>query len=155
LVPFTFPPCSNFNLKKTKNMFKKWLDYRKEHQVDSILNVDMTNVKEGIASVFTEYYTGIDPQNRPVKYQRYHKIDKEKVLSVDMKEWWQFNFLVTEEMLHVIFPYCSGKANERVDKCVIIMDFEEIDLTPLLWNGKLREYFQLPGKVGQECYPEI
>jgi len=97
----------------------------------------------------------MDNQNRPIKYQKYHKIIKDSILNVDMQEWWKFNFKSTEEMIHVIFPFCSKIANNRIDKCVIIMDFEGVDVSPLLWSRKLREYFELPGKLGQECYPEV
>ena len=150
-----FLKAKSYKLDKAQKMFRAWMEKWNYHKVRTILSIDMTNLNNRIPTVLTENFTGITKDFWPIKVQKYHPIDKDNIFNVSYDEWWDFNFLVTEKMMNVVFPVCSKIAGRRIDKFVIIMDLEDCDLNPLIWDSKLRKYFLIPGELGQECYPEL
>jgi len=151
-----FLRARNFNLKKTLKMFENWLDLRRKYDVDAILEHNLVpKLLPKVEKVFKEHYTGVDKVGRPIKVQQYFSVSKDTILDFPIDKWWQWNFLASEELIHVIFPYCSQMAGKRIDQTVIILDLEKVDMSPILWSSEVRKYFNVTGELGQDCYPEI
>jgi hypothetical protein len=119
-----FCRARKFNLDKTIQMFTKWIKARSEYSVDSILAVDLSKGAEIIPQVFHEGYSGIDRRGRPVKVERYQKIDKHTIFKMPFDQWVQYNIKCSEELIHQVFPYCSKMAEKRIDEVVIVIDFK-------------------------------
>lgn len=119
-----FCRARKFNLDKTIQMFTKWVKARSEHSVDSILAVDLSLADQIIPQIFHEGYSGIDRRGRPVKVERYQKIEKDTIFKCPFEQWVQYNIKCSEQLIHQVFPYCSKIAEKRIDEVVIVIDFK-------------------------------
>lgn len=147
--------AKKWNLKNALDMFTEFIAQREKHNIENILSFDDSNARNRLANVFTENFVGIDKFDRPIKIQKYHQIDKENVYGIGYDQWWKYNCKSSEELIHIVFPFCSKLAKERVDQMVLVVDFADCNLGSMIFDNKLQKFQQICTEVGQNHYPEI
>jgi len=87
-----------------------------------------------------EHWTGLDKLGRPIKVQQFQDVSEKTVFSFALDIWWKWNFMGSEELIHVILPYCSQIAETRINQAVIVCDLGKVDLSPVVWSSEVRKY---------------
>ena len=152
---YRFCVARNFKLEKVQAMFQTNYQKRTFYNVQNCLDPSYEVVRENMPNVLDDKFVGFDKIGRPIKVTRYFKLCAKSIKACDMYQWWQWNFRCVEEMVNVVFPYCSKRAGKRIDQFVLIHDMGDCDMTPLIKDSELRKYCESASQIGQECYPEL
>mmetsp|Transcript_6239 Transcript_6239/g.5361 ORF Transcript_6239/g.5361 Transcript_6239/m.5361 type:complete len:205 (-) Transcript_6239:315-929(-) len=135
-------------------MFKDFIEWRKENQVDhAFINYEVSNIPE-VKTIYKAGYHGTDREGRPFYIDcPCTAAPAEKIFSITDSEELTRNYIRQYEwLLHVRFPSCSNASKTKIDKIFSIVDLN--GLTMDMFKEKNREYVKLRLGLGQNNYPE-
>lgn len=148
-----FLRARKFDLPKTLEMWRNFIKWRHENNVDNILSMDFSEMDQA-KKYYPHGYFRTDKSGRPIYIERigYLKFDAlTKIISMDRM---QLYFVQSyERLLKEIFPACTKAAGKRVDQTCYIIDLK--DAGAKLFSSSMREIIKLASKIGQDYYPEV
>lgn len=98
---------------------------------------------------------GVDKSGQPIIIQRIGKTDVKQVMRQKYERLRVDYFIQAyERLLFIELPLASASVDRRVDKIVIINDFNGISMAKML-DSKLKGFMKLLVTVGQTNYPEL
>lgn len=118
-----FCRARKFQLVEIKSMFKKFITYRTDHNVDSLLQDFSFPDLEEVRKFFPHCYHGIDKTGRPVRIERMGTLDTESLQKVvtysKLEEYIRYAY---EVQMKLRLPICSELAGRRIETIVTIQD---------------------------------
>lgn len=149
-----FLRARKFNIKKTLEMFKKFLDWRIEHNVNDAMVQNVCPNIEKVKEIYKFGYHGVDKQGRPFSIDNPCSFYIEELLEIaDKNELYAFYVRDYETTLHVRFPAASESAGERIDQTFNWLNVKGFTMSKL--KEKSRNIIKLAISIGQDNYPEI
>ena len=146
-----FCRARKFDLQKIIKMFKKFLEWRKENEVDDIEHFYFPEFDE-VFKAYPHGYHKVDKKGHPIYYQLINKLNADKLFEVTTSEKLLKYFIQTyENMMKYKFKACSKAKGELIDESCVILDLEGIGISHLF--GKTRSFLTLATKLGQDYYP--
>ena len=149
-----FLRARKFDLVKTMEMFKKFLNWRIEKKVDEISkSFEIDNLLE-IKRLYPHGYHRTDKIGRPVYIELYDKTDVKGLFKVTTEEK-MINYYIKqyERQIKYIFPACSAVVQKPVEQSCTILDANGIGITSLV--GPIKGFLKLASDIGQDYYPEM
>ena len=149
-----FLRARKFDLVKTMEMFKKFLNWRIEKKVDEISkSFEIDNLLE-IKRLYPHGYHRTDKIGRPVYIELYDKTDVKGLFKVTTEEK-MINYYIKqyERQIKYIFPACSAVVKKPVEQSCTILDANGIGITSLV--GPIKGFLKLASDIGQDYYPEM
>lgn len=151
-----FCRARKFNLLKIIEMFMKYLEFCRINNVANILETDFSETESVIEKYYEHGLTGISKEGLPVNVERQRKFDSVEIAKlVSIEQWSKYVIRSQEKLMKCIFPYCSKQAGKRIDKQLVIVDLEGMNISPIIFNEEIRRYLQVASQIGQDNYPEI
>ncbi len=154
LLLLRFLRARKFDLVKTMEMFKKFLNWRIEKKVDEISkSFEIDNLLE-IKRLYPHGYHRTDKIGRPVYIELYDKTDVKGLFKVTTEEK-MINYYIKqyERQIKYIFPACSAVVKKPVEQSCTILDANGIGITSLV--GPIKGFLKLASDIGQDYYPEM
>ena len=146
-----FCRARKFNLEKVLKMFKNFINWRKENEVDYIDNFHFREFDE-ILKIYPHGFHKVDKTGHPIYYQILSKLDAEKLFETTTSDRLIKYFTqIYENMMKYKFKACSKVRGELIEQVCIILDIEGIGISHLF--GKTRSFLTLSTKIGQDYYP--
>ena len=149
-----FLRARKFDLVKTMEMFKKFLQWRVEKQVDNLReNFQIQNLI-AIKKVYPHGYHRTDKIGRPVYIELYDKTDVKELFKITTEEN-MVNYYIKqyERQMKYIFPACSAVVERPVEQSCTILDANGIGIGALI--GPIKGFLKLASSIGQDYYPEM
>ena len=149
-----FLRARKFDLVKTMEMFKKFLNWRIEKKVDEIsATFEIDNLLD-IKRLYPHGYHRTDKIGRPVYIELYDKTDVKGLFKVTTEEK-MINYYIKqyERQIKYIFPACSAVVQKPVEQSCTILDANGIGITSLV--GPIKGFLKLASDIGQDYYPEM
>ncbi len=149
-----FLRARKFDLVKTMEMFKKFLQWRVEKQVDNLReNFQIQNLI-AIKKVYPHGYHRTDKIGRPVYIELYDKTDVKELFKITTEEN-MVNYYIKqyERQMKYIFPACSAVVKRPVEQSCTILDANGIGIGALI--GPIKGFLKLASSIGQDYYPEM
>ena len=139
------------DLDKSFNMFKDFIEFRKQYNVDSILNYS-PKINKSIHEIFPTSYHKTDKNGLPIFINLMSKFDIDKMIKeipdIDAEMYIIKDF---EYQNKIIFPACSKVMGKYIENCITIIDIKDIGINFIFKNMK---YAKMGGKITQNYYPE-
>ena len=141
-----------FDLEKTLKMFKKFLAWRKENEIEDIENFNFYEFDK-VIRVYPHGYHKVDKEGHPLYYQLLNKLNADKLFKITTVDRLVKYFIQTYEiMMRYKFKACSKVKGELINQSCAILDIEGIGITDFF--GKTRSFMILASKLGQDYYPD-
>ena len=147
-----FLRARNFDIGKTLEMWKNYIQWRKEHNVDNIMDIDFPEINEA-KKYYPHGFFRTDKQGRPMYFERngYLKIDQfTKVISQERIE--AYSIQKYERLINIILPGCSQAAGKRIEQTCFIVDLKNFKSSKM--TSKTWDLVKLMSKIGSNYYPE-
>ena len=149
-----FLRARKFDLEKTMEMFKKFLQWRIDMHVDELReSFEMDNLIE-IKKLYPHGYHRTDKLGRPVYIELYDKTDVNGLFKVTTEEKMvKYYIKQYERQMKYIFPACSAVVQKPVEQSCTILDANGIGIFSLV--GPIKGFVKLASDIGQDYYPEM
>ena len=112
-----FLRARQFDLEKTMTMFKNFLEWREENNVDQAMVLyECPNMKK-VRKIYQHGYHGVDREGNPLYIDQPCKFEAEDVLQiVDKDELYKYYIREYEKLLHIRMPACSQAAGKKIEQ---------------------------------------
>ena len=149
-----FLRARKFDLEKTMEMFKKFLQWRIDMHVDELReSFEMDNLIE-IKKLYPHGYHRTDKLGRPVYIELYDKTDVNGLFKVTTEEKMvKYYIKQYERQIKYIFPAWSAVVQRPVEQSCTILDANGIGIFSLV--GPIKGFVKLASDIGQDYYPEM
>eukprot|EP00963_Diacronema_lutheri_P010386 scaffold1052_cov339-Pavlova_lutheri.AAC.2 len=150
-----FLRARKFNFEKTFEMITECIKWRKENNVETILDRPFDSQKLAIIRTYSQSgYYGYDKKGQPVYIDRPGKLNVQKLLNSDIsKEDILFKHVQEMEyMANVILWEASERAGHTVDSCLMILDVGGVKISD--FTKEVKSILHTITKVDQDNYPE-
>ena len=149
-----FLRARKFDLEKTMEMFKKFLQWRIDMKVDEIReSYEIDNLIE-IKKLYPHGYHRTDKIGRPVYIELYDKTDVNGLFKVTTEDKMvKYYIKQYERQIKYIFPACSAAVQRPVEQSCTILDANGIGIFSLV--GPIKGFVKLASDIGQDYYPEM
>jgi hypothetical protein len=149
-----FLRARKFDLEKTMAMFKKFLQWRIDMNVDDLReNYQMDNLIE-IKRLYPHGYHRTDKIGRPVYIELYDKTDVKGLFAITTEEKMvKYYIKQYERQVKYIFPACSAVVKRPIEQSCTILDANGIGIFSLV--GPIKGFVKLASDIGQDYYPEM
>ena len=149
-----FLRARKFDLVKTMEMFKKYLQWRIDMKVDEInQSYELENLIE-IKKYYPHGYHRTDKIGRPIYIELYDKTDVKGLFKITTEEKMiKYYVKQYERQIKYIFPACSAVVQRPVEQSCTILDANGIGITSLV--GPIKGFLRLASDIGQDYYPEM
>ena len=149
-----FLRARKFDLVKTMEMFKKFLQWRIDMKVDELRETyEMDNLIE-IKKVYPHGYHHTDKLGRPVYIELYDKTDVDGLFKITTEEKMvKYYIKQYERQVKYIFPACSAVVQKPVEQSCTILDANGIGIFSLV--GPIKGFVKIASDIGQDYYPEM
>ena len=149
-----FLRARKFDLEKTMEMFKKFLQWRIDMHVDELReSFEMDNLIE-IKKLYPHGYHRTDKLGRPVYIELYDKTDVNGLFKITTEEKMvKYYIKQYERQMKYIFPACSAVVQKPVEQSCTILDANGIGIFSLV--GPIKGFVKLASDIGQDYYPEM
>ena len=149
-----FLRARKFDLEKTMEMFKKFLNWRIEKNVDDLReNYVLENLIE-IKKLYPHGYHRTDKLGRPVYIELYDKTDVKALFKITTEEnMVKYYIKQYERQMKYIFPACSAVVQKPIEQSCTILDANGIGITSIV--GPIKGFLKLASDIGQDYYPEM
>ena len=102
-------------------MFSNYMSYRRENDLDNIINTFAFDKKEQIAQYYPRGYCGIDKLGRPIYIENSGQIQPTKIWEVCDEDYlWRSYYQTYEILLKKIFMSCSLLKGQQIAHTLII-----------------------------------
>ena len=147
---------TSWKIEKSKTIFKEYLEFRKNKEIETILDRNLEKCDEIVKRYYPHNYCGIDKLGRPINYECFAYFDSYTIAKeITIDEWANYFSRDIETLIHVIFPYCSKLSGKRIDRNVTILDLKDFNLKPIILDKKIRQYLNTSTKIAQDYYPSL
>ena len=149
-----FLRARKFDLEKTMEMFKKFLKWRIDMNVDELLrSYELQRLIE-IKKLYPHGYHRTDKIGRPVYIELYDKTDVKGLFKITTEEnMVKYYIKQYERQIKYIFPACSAVVKRPVEQSCTILDANGIGIGSLF--GPIKGFVKLASDIGQDYYPEM
>ncbi|KAK6251120.1 hypothetical protein SCA6_005125 [Theobroma cacao] len=143
----------DFDLSKAKEMFLKYLQWRKDYGVDAIQRefkfVELTEVKK----CYPHGFHGVDRSGRPVYIERIGLVDLNALLQVtNIDRFVKYHVSEQEKTLNLRFPASSIAAKRHIASTTSILDVKGVGMSN--FSKPARYLFMEIQKIDSNYYPE-
>ena len=146
-----FCRARNYDLEKIIKMFKKFIKWRIDNDIENINNFIFNEFDE-VLKVYPHGFHKIDKKGNPIYYQLINKLKADKLFKLTTPERLIKYFTKTSEnMMKYRFKACSKYKGELIEGSCVILDIENMGISDLF--GKTRVFLNLIAKLGQDYYP--
>lgn len=134
-------------------MFGNFMTWRKENDVDNIIeNFDFSEGVE-IQKVYPHGYHKIDKLGRPIYIERIGLLDVPAVFTLSTEERMvKHNIQAYELLMNWRFPSCSEVAGKHIGQSCAILDMTHGSIGTV--NKRVYGLVKLAAQVGSDYYPE-
>lgn len=147
-----FLRARKFDLPKTLEMWKNFIQWRKDNNVEQIAEIEFTELNEA-KKHYPHFYFRTDKQGRPIYIERMGALKFDQLAKVMPHERLTNYFIQSyERLLNKILPACTRAKGTRVDQTLYIMDLKGAGskiMSPKMWD-----LLKMASKIGQDNYPE-
>ena len=149
-----FLRARKFDLEKTMEMFKKFLQWRIDMHVDELReSYELENLIE-IKKLYPHGYHRTDKLGRPVYIELYDKTDVNGLFKVTTEDKMvKYYIKQYERQMKYIFPACSAVIQKPVEQSCTILDANGIGIFSLV--VPIKGFVKLASDIGQDYYPEM
>lgn len=147
-----FLRARNFDLPKTLEMWKNYIQWRKANNVDKAMDFEFPEIFEA-KKYYPHGFFRTDKQGRPMYFERCGllKIDQfTKVMTQERIE--AFSIQKYERLMNIILPGCSRAAGKRIEQTCFIVDLKNFKSSKM--TSKTWDLVKLMSKIGSNYYPE-
>eukprot|EP00882_Tetradesmus_deserticola_P019017 GHRQ01020459.1.p2 GENE.GHRQ01020459.1~~GHRQ01020459.1.p2 ORF type:complete len:256 (+),score=117.00 GHRQ01020459.1:337-1104(+) len=134
-----------------------WLDtleWRKEYEVDNILENFVFHEREQFLMAYPQGYHKTDKLGRPIYIQLLGKIDIATLKQITTEERMiKFHIQEYERCGKIIMPICSKLQGRQIDQTFGIMDVKGVGMSHL--SGEVKRLMTTLTKYDQDNYPEM
>jgi len=148
-----FLRARKFDQEKTFLMFKNFIKWRIDNEVDNIHTYQFPELLD-VKKLYPHGYHKTDKLGRPIYIELtcsmnlkdlFKKTSEDRMMKYYIKEY--------EKLLKVRFPSCSKVKGELVDKSLTIMDMKDVGMSMLI--GKTKDFVKIASDIAQNYYPEM
>ena len=149
-----FLRARKFDLEKTMEMFKKFLQWRIDMKVDELReSYEMENLI-AIKKLYPHGYHRTDKEGRPIYIELYDKTDVKALFKITTEDKMvKYYIKQYERQIKYIFPACSAVVKRPVEQSCTVLDANGIGITSLF--GPIKGFVKLASDIGQDYYPEM
>ena len=148
-----FLRARKFDLEKTTEMWKHFIQWRKDKKVEEVRDYDFAELNQA-KQFYPHAWFRTDKLGRPMFIERPGKVVLDKLNKVMTNERLEQHFIHDyERLMNEIFPACSKVRGEVISNTCYIMDLKGVSarmMSPKIW-----ELLRIGVKIGQDYYPEI
>mmetsp|Transcript_38738 Transcript_38738/g.86147 ORF Transcript_38738/g.86147 Transcript_38738/m.86147 type:complete len:516 (+) Transcript_38738:123-1670(+) len=149
-----FLRARSYDLEKATTMWLNYLNWKKEFQVDTILQDFYFGERDRFLDFYPQGYHKLDKMGRPIYIQQIGKINVTEIKKVTSEDrMLKFHIQEYERCVKVILPICSFMAGRNIDQTFGIMDVKGVGLGHL--TGEVKRLMTLVTKYDQDNYPEM
>jgi hypothetical protein len=152
-VLLRFSKARKYDVKRTAEMWKNMLAWRKEFETDSIEeDFNFTEIDK-VRNYYPQGYHGVDKEGRPVYIERIGKIHAHGLMEVTtLDRYLKYHVQEFEKLLNLKFPACSVAANQHIDTTTTILDVAGVGLKN--FSKPARDLIVALQRVDNDNYPE-
>ena len=149
-----FLRARKFDLEKTVLMFKKFLQWRIDMNVDDLReNYQLEHLIE-VKKLYPHGYHRTDKIGRPIYIELYDKTDVNELFKITTEDKMvKYYIKQYERQVKYIFPACSAVVKRPVEQSCTILDANGIGVFSLA--GPIKGFVKLASDIGQDYYPEM
>lgn len=149
-----FCRARDFDLQKVCTMFKNFIQWRKDNNVDNaIVAFKCPNIPD-VKKIYKCGYHGTDREGRPFYIDQPCQFEIDDVFKFTTKEEIiQYYIKEYEWLLHVRLPACSKAVGNRIETTFSIINIQGFSMG--MFKEKSREFLKLPIGITQNNYPEV
>jgi len=147
-----FLRARNFDLPKTLQMWKSFIQWRKDNNVENVLELEFPEINDA-KKYYAHGFFKTDKSGRPIYIERVGtiRLDKfEQIMSLDRFK--AFCMQKYERLTNIILPGCTQAQGKPVEQILFIMDFK--DWSAKMMNQKTMDLIKLMSRIGTDYYPE-
>lgn len=140
--------------------FEKYLKFREEYEIGSILTKDTKDIEERISQLRNRKYSGVDKDGQPIVIEQYMKLDKASMKQLFNQTTEDELLLIftkeMETMIHSVFPTLSQKYQKRIEYNTYIIDCKKANCQGAF--VLLKQFTSFLGvfcKAGENYYPFV
>ncbi|KAF5839566.1 CRAL-TRIO domain-containing protein [Dunaliella salina] len=149
-----FLRARSYDLEKATAMWMNNVAFKKEFNVDTILEDFVFEEREPFLEAYPQGYHKCDKLGRPVYIQLLGKVNVEAMKKVTNEQRMiKFHIQEYERCGRVILPVCSRLAGRNIDQTFGIMDVKGVGLSH--FTGEVKRLLGLITKYDQDNYPEM
>jgi len=149
-----FCRARKFDLPAMQLMFTNYINWRKEQDVDEILDTFDFTEMDAVREVYPHGYHGVDKHGRPVYIERLGVLNVTRLFEISTPERMVRHYMQSYEVLMKLrFPACSAVAGKRIEQGLTILDMTGGGVSTV--NKQVLGLVKLASKVGSDYYPEI
>ena len=149
-----FCRARKFDLPAIQLMFTNYINWRKEQDVDEILDTFDFTEMDAVREVYPHGYHGVDKHGRPVYIERLGVLNVTRLFEISTPERMVRHYMQSYEVLMKLrFPACSAVAGKRIEQGLTILDMTGGGVSTV--NKQDLVLVKLASKVGSDYYPEI
>ena len=149
-----FLRARKFDLEKTMEMFKKFLQWRIDMKVDELLGSFEIDHLVEIKKLYPHGYHKTDKICRPIYIELYNETKVKELFKITTEEKMvKYYIKQYERQIKYIFPACSAVVKKPVEQSCTILNAKGIGITSLF--GPIKGFVKLASDIGQDYYPEM
>ena len=149
-----FLRARKFNLDKTMEMFKKFLEWRIEHRADEAIVIYKCPNLEKAREIYPHGYHGTDREGRPLYIDQPCNFYIEDLTAiVSQEELYSYYVREYEKLIHIRLPACSAAKGARIEQTFSLLSIKGFTMGKL--KEKSRNFIKLAINIGSDNYPEI
>ena len=152
-VYLKFCRARKFEVEKVIEMFSKYMDYRKENGINTILQDFTYDKRTEVAQHYPAGYCGVDKIGRPIYIERNGKCNPAGVWSVVDEPYLMRAFMHSYEYLskHIMLA-CSAVRGEQVQQTLTILDMSGFGVS--MMSKQMYALLKKGSGIMQDNYPE-
>ncbi|KAF9135686.1 cytosolic factor, phosphatidylinositol/phosphatidylcholine transfer protein [Mortierella sp. 14UC] len=148
-----FLRARKFSIPNTHKMFVDCENWRKELQVDSLIDTFVFEEEEAVRNCYPQYYHNIDKAGRPIYIEHVGVIDIKTLFKVTDEERMTKQHVVSyEKLIRDRMPACSKLANRHIEQCCTILDLKGVSLRQF---ANAFGFIKRTSAIAQNYYPEM
>jgi len=148
-----FCRARNFDMDKVIEMFKNYIEYRNENDLDNIVNNFVFEKKNEVNQFYPRGYCGVDKIGRPIYIERSGQIKPSKIWPLcDEETLFKSYYQSYEVLIKQHFMVCSYIQQKQIQQTFSILDMTGFSIS--MMNKQVYSLVQKASKISQDYYPE-
>ncbi|KAG0287603.1 cytosolic factor, phosphatidylinositol/phosphatidylcholine transfer protein [Linnemannia gamsii] len=148
-----FLRARKFSIPNTHKMFVDCENWRKELQVDTLIDTFVFQEEEAVRNCYPRYYHNIDKAGRPIYIEHVGVIDIKTLFKVtDEERMTKQHVLSYEKLIRDRMPACSKLAGRHIEQCCTILDLKGVSLRQF---ANAFGFIKRTSAIAQNYYPEM